>query len=74
MDVSTSANFVTLQGSSVTASVAFSTLTVSSLVPSKTYYLRAGAINWNGVVTYSAFGSTMTNAGEAPTNVQISSV
>src|SRR5208283_904701 len=45
LDVSTYANFSLLAGSSVTAIVTVSTLTVPNLTPYTTYYVRAGAIN-----------------------------
>src|ERR1019366_8658311 len=56
-------SFVT---SSQTFDVTLSTLTLGSLTPFTTYYLRAGAINWNGVVNYITLGSTRTDAGAAP--------
>src|ERR1017187_6438945 len=68
------AGYTSLAGSSVTTSVSVSTLTISSLSPYTTYYLRAGAVNWNSVVNYITFGSTMTSAGLAPTSVQVLSV
>src|SRR5206468_4336158 len=36
------------------------------LAPLTTYYLRAGGINWDGVVNYSTFGSTKTLLGTTP--------
>jgi len=74
LDVSTSQNFITLQGSSITYTAAVSTLTIAGLQVATTYYVRAGAINWNNVVNYAAIGSTMTSSGPAPTNVQITAV
>ena len=49
LDASTNSNFVPLWTSSMTASVSVSTLTLSSLPYATTLYLRAGAINWDGV-------------------------
>src|SRR5439155_25070617 len=43
-----------------------STLTITSLTPFTTYYVRAGAINWNSVVNYATANSTRTDAGSAP--------
>src|SRR5262249_34350164 len=51
-----------------------STLTISGLTPFTTYYLRAGAINWNNAVNYVTFGSTRTDAGPAPSPVNVSAV
>ena len=61
------ANFLTLAGSVQSNTVTPSTLTILGLLPNTTYYLRAGAINWNGVANYVAFTSTVTSAGAAPT-------
>ena len=72
LDVSTSQNFITLQGSSVTPSVALSTLTIANLTPFTTYYLRAGAINWNNVANYATAGSTpLLNRGPAGTLIEL---
>ena len=60
LDASTSSNFIPLQASSVTTSVALSTLTLNNLTPLTTYYLRAGAINWNNVANYVAVGPVTT--------------
>jgi len=66
LDISTSANFITLQGSSITTSVAQSTLTISNLSASMTYYLRAGALNWNAVPNFATALSTITNVSPWP--------
>src|ERR1019366_10246047 len=68
------ANYTSLAGSSQTTSVALSTLSISNLTPFTTYYLRAGAVNWNGVVNYVTIGSTQTTAGGAVANPAISAV
>src|SRR5205807_2305856 len=47
---------------------------ISGLTPFTTYYLRAGAINWNSAVNYVTFGSTRTDAGPAPSPVTIAAV
>src|SRR4029077_3835283 len=39
-----------------------------------TYYLRAGADNWNGTTNYITIGSTLTNAGGAVGSPAISAV
>src|ERR1019366_7157684 len=65
LDYSTSNNFITYQ-SSVTTAVTVSTLTASGLTAYTTYYLRAGAINWDGVVNYASALSTVTLTGPAP--------
>src|SRR5437868_2174226 len=51
-----------------------STLTINGLTPYTTYYLRAGAINWQDVVNYVTFGSTLTSAGAAPSPVTLANV
>ena len=61
LDASSSSNFVTYT-SSVTTAVTRSTLTVSGLLPYTTYYLRAGAMNWDGVVNFVSL-STSTALG-----------
>src|SRR4029077_7511701 len=68
------ATYTTLVGSSVTAVASQSTLTISGLSAFTTYYLRAGAINWNSVVNYVTFGSTRTDAGPAPSPVNLTAV
>src|SRR4029077_10741171 len=68
------ATYTTLVASSQTAVASVSTLTISGLSSFTTYYLRAGAINWNSVVNYVTFGSTMTTAGLAPSPVSIANV
>ncbi|MGQ0644390.1 MAG: kelch repeat-containing protein [Elusimicrobiota bacterium] len=60
LQVSTDAAFGLLAGSSQTASVSLSTLTVAGLSPGATYYLRVGSLNWNDVPNYSASVSTRT--------------
>ena len=72
------ASFITLAGSSVTADVALSTLTVEGLLAHTTYWFRVGGINHNSVANYIGFGSSRTSAGAAPvptiTQVFISSM
>src|SRR5262249_37590365 len=70
----TDASYTSLAGSSVTTSGTVSTLTISGLSAFTTYYLRAGAINWNSVVNYIPFGSTRTDAGAAPSPANITAV
>ncbi|OGS52031.1 MAG: hypothetical protein A3J79_12250 [Elusimicrobia bacterium RIFOXYB2_FULL_62_6] len=48
LEVSTDPGFTPLCGSSATADVALSTLTVENLAGGKTYYFRAGSLNWTG--------------------------
>src|SRR5262249_34412705 len=60
------ANYTSLAGSSVTASVAQSTLTVEGLQAYTTYWFRVGGINHDDRVNYTTFGATMTIAGAAP--------
>src|SRR5437773_4231397 len=74
MDASTATDFSGQLISSMTFVAAQSTLTVNGLTPFTTYYLRAGAINWNNVINYVTFGSTRTDAGPAPSPVNISNV
>src|SRR5205814_10218741 len=52
--------------SSTTFDAAQSTLTLSGLAVSTTYYLRVGGINWNGVANYVTIGSTKTLLGTTP--------
>src|SRR5205807_6087291 len=68
------AAYTTLIASSQTAIASVSTLTISGLTPFTTYYLKAGAINWDSVVNYVTFGSTRTDAGPAPSPVNITNV
>src|SRR5258708_36406584 len=79
LEVSTDPTFVPLAGSSVTLNVNLSTLTVSSLIPATTYYLRAGGLNWNNVPNFVTVPSTKTLAtptpgGLAGTAVGVSSI
>src|SRR5262249_15983224 len=74
LEAYTDSGYTSLAGSSQTAVASQSTLTVSGLTPFTTYYLRAGAINWDGVVNYVTFGSTRTDAGPAPSPVNIGAV
>jgi len=60
LQASTSDNFTGLILSSVTTSVAVTTLTVEGLSSDTTYYLRVGAINLNTVRHYISAGSTQT--------------
>ncbi|MDE2141537.1 MAG: hypothetical protein KGJ84_03895 [Elusimicrobia bacterium] len=46
--------------SSATTDVTLATLTVSGLTADATYYLRAGALDWNSVANYAGAGSTST--------------
>src|SRR5438552_229198 len=70
----TDAGYTSLAGSSQTTSVALSTLTINGLSAYTTYYLRAGADNWNGTTNYIVIASTLTNAGPAPTAVSVNAV
>ena len=53
--------------------MAQSTLTISGLTPFTTYYLRAGAANWNGYVNFVEL-STQTISGAAPGSVSLTAV
>src|SRR4029077_12053458 len=66
--------YTSLVGSSQTTAVNQSTLTVVGLTAYTTYYLRAGGDNWNGTTNYITIGSTLTNAGAAPTAVTLNAV
>src|SRR4029077_2177441 len=68
------AGYTSLAGSSQTTVVTQSTLTIGGLSAYTTYYLRAGADNWNGTTNYITIGSTLTNAGGAPTAVTLNAV
>ena len=72
LDVSSNANFVTYM-SSVTTAIAASTLTVSGLLPNTLYYVRAGAVNWDGYVNFVSL-STTTSAGASPASVTLTAV
>src|SRR5205085_2531435 len=74
LDVSTSSNFAPLAGSSITTSVALSTLTIKTLTPYTTYYVRMGAINYNNVPNFVVIGTTLTNPGAAPSPATIAAV
>src|SRR5213078_3445502 len=52
------AAYTSLIASSQTTAAALSTLTISGLTPYTTYYLRAGATNWNSVVNYVTVGGS----------------
>ena len=49
LDVSTDPAFGIITASSVTTNVNLSTLTVSGLPRSATYFFRVGSLNWNGI-------------------------
>ncbi len=68
LDASTMASFVPLWTSSITTAVTLSTLTVQNLTSATTYYLRAGAINWNNAVNFVILSSTRTRGPDAVTN------
>src|SRR5207247_9675461 len=73
LDASTASDFSGTMYSSTTASVTASTLTVGvsvALTPYTTYYLRAGAINYNNVVNFGTSQSTRTLAGAAPRSAE----
>ena len=74
MEAYSDAGYTAFAASSQTLSVTLSTLSINSLTPFTTYYLRAGAINWNSVVNYVTFGSTRTDAGPAPSAVTLGAV
>jgi len=52
LQASTAADFSGTLYSSATATLTFSTLTVSGLTSGTTYYLRAGGLNWNSVANF----------------------
>lgn len=58
--------------SSLTTNVLVSTLTIDTMEANTTYYLRVGALNWNGIPHYTALTTTTTLADPptAPTIVQ----
>jgi len=66
LDASTAVNFTGTILSSTTADVNQSTLTLTGLAGSTTYYLRIGGINWDNAANYVSVGSTVTRAGGAP--------
>ncbi len=72
LNASTASNFIGTIYVSSNATPATSTLTVTGLTGSTTYYLRAGAINWAGVSNFVAIGSVTTLSGgglPAPTGL-----
>ena len=60
LDASTAANFTGQIFISSNTTPLTSTLTVTGLSPVVTYFLRAGAVNWNSVANYVSLGSTRT--------------
>jgi len=74
LDISTSSDFTSLTGSSITTSVNVTTLTVNNLAAFTTYYLRIGGLNWDGVADYAALGSTRTTPGGPPGTPNLSAV
>ena len=63
LDASTNSNFVPLWTSSITSNVSLSTLTLTSLNPATTYYLRVGALNWDGVANDVALSTGTLSVG-----------
>ncbi|MBI4422276.1 MAG: fibronectin type III domain-containing protein, partial [Elusimicrobia bacterium] len=64
LEASTVADFSGTIASSATPNVRLSTLTVSGLLSSTTYYFRVGALNWLAAANYAAIGSTRTQVSE----------
>jgi len=62
VEASTAANFSGAVVLSSAVDPAVRGLSVSGLSPATTYYLRAGALNWNSVAAYAAALSTFTRA------------
>ncbi len=62
---STAADFSGTQFSSATSNVALSTLSLTGL-SNATYYLRLGALNWNGSANYSFVAATHTASSLPP--------
>jgi len=60
LQASTAADFSGSVRSTRTPYVGLSTLTVSGLLSSSTYYFRVGSLNWRGSVNYILAGSTFT--------------
>src|SRR5205823_1926858 len=56
------------------ADVAESTLTVAGLTNNVSYALRAGAVNWDGVINYTSLGNRTTPAGPPVNNPMIYAV
>ena len=74
LQASTAADFSGTLFSSGTPNAALSTLSVTGLAGYTTYYLRVGALNWNGVPTYAAAAATRTTTGAAPLNPVVTAV
>jgi len=62
LQASTAQSFGTLAGSSLTANIALDRLTIAGLQPNTSYYFRAGTINLEGAVNYTATPATSTMA------------
>lgn len=73
LDASTDSAFNGTLRSSATTSGSATTLSVVDLDPNTTYYLRAGAYNWNNVLSFTTAGSTSTRTNP-PSGVTVPTV
>ena len=75
VQAATDTTFGFVQGSSTTADVTFSTLTITTgLNAGTTYFFRVGALNHDQVPSFTVEGGTRTLPGPAPINPQVLSV
>lgn len=74
LQASTSPTFTTIAGSSITANIAVTTLTITSLAAHTTYYLRVGGLNVGGAANFSTLLPLQTLAGGPPLATTIQNV
>ena len=65
LQASTASNFTGTVFSSATSEVSLGSLTLAGLSQGTTYYIRAGALNWNNVANHTLLGSTVTKGSIA---------
>lgn len=73
LEASTASDFSATAGSSVTADITQSTLTVTGLASNTTFYLRVSGLDPAGTYTWSVLGSTLTHMG-APANPALGTI